>query len=273
MANENNDTTLAAELAKLRAELAEYKKAKKEIDDTETADLSLDAFYESIKHIAKVSGMCAEDGAKWKITHEIFEKTKTIEIGNRKLMAGPTEYAHLFKSAFGLWLPYELTKKPEKNEKPRWIKFQTWLEERVDEYVEPDECTEWIECDIILSALASFDVTEDKEAWNDTTKNVECMLKTSAEGNDYYCIKTGQMAALMKAKNITTPIGNFGKALIKRNLKREKNHKIRIGTKRPDAWWFRCGPIDELRGNGGGRGVRSTITDVEQHCLDTDEVY
>jgi hypothetical protein len=170
----------------------------------------------------------------------------TIEIANDKLMMGPGMFNNLFKSRFGIFLPYELTKKPEKGEPNLWIKFQLAIE-NVCKVVEPEESTEWIETDRLIENMAKFTVTEDKKTWYDTTTSDRCMLKMEdGNGEIFYCVKADCIASLMKDIGVKMPIGRVSDILNTRNIKKKGNPRVRVGDKRESAWWITSNSIDNV---------------------------
>jgi hypothetical protein len=169
-----------------------------------------------------------------------------IEIANDKLMMGPGTFNNLFKSRFGIFLPHDLTKKPEKGEPNLWIKFQLAIE-NVCTVVEPEESTEWIETDRLIENLAKFNVTEDKKIWYDTTMSDRCLLKTAdSMGDMFYCVKSDCIATLMKDIGIKIAIGRVGDILNTRNMKKKGNPQVRIGEKKERAWWFTTTALDSV---------------------------
>ena len=123
---------------------------KPEKPDTEGVIDSSD-FLNSLTKIEKVKAVTAKDGATWIFTISILGKTERIIISNRDLMKGSWIFEDLFKSRFGFFLPWELTKKPKKGQPNMWKRFQSYIEQICVE-IEPSESTEWAECEKRLTS-------------------------------------------------------------------------------------------------------------------------
>ncbi len=220
--------------------------APKKATPEEELELDLPLFYRGIVKVEKLLGLTPSDGAVWRFEMFYRRTHGIIEIANEKLMMGPGMFNNLFKSRFGIFLPHDLTKKPEKGEPNLWIKFQLAIE-NVCTVVEPEESTEWIETDRLIENIAKFSITDDKKIWYDTTISDRCLLKTEdSEGNRFYCAKSDCIASLMKDIGVKIPIGRVGDILNTRNLKKKGNPRIRVGDKRESAWWIAAEAIEHV---------------------------
>jgi hypothetical protein len=220
--------------------------APKQVTPEEELELDLPFFYKGILKVEKLLGFTPSDGAVWRFEMFYRRTHGIIEIANEKLMVGPGMFNNLFKSRFGIFLPHELTKKPEKGEPNLWIKFQLAIE-NVCTVVEPEESTEWIETDRLIENMAKFMITEDNKAWYDTTTSDRCLLKIDdSNGETFYCVKSDNVASLMKDIGIKMPIGRVSDILNTRNIKKKGNPRIRVGEKRERAWWISNNAIDHV---------------------------
>ena len=220
--------------------------APKPTTPEEELELDLPFFYNGILKVEKLLGFTPSDGAVWRFEMFYRRTHGIIEIANEKLMMGPGMFNNLFKSRFGIFLPHELTKKPEKGEPNLWIKFQLAIE-NVCTVVEPEESTEWIETDRLIENIAKFSITEDKQIWYDTSISDRCLLKIpDPNGEAFYCAKSDCVASLMKDIGIKIQIGRIGDILNTRGMKKKGNPRIRVGDKRESAWWITAQCIDHV---------------------------
>jgi len=220
--------------------------APKKATPEEEIELDLPLFYRGIVKVEKLLGFTPSDGAVWRFEMYYRGTHGVIEIANEKLMMGPGMFNNLFKSRFGIFLPHDLTKKPEKGEPNLWIKFQLAIE-NVCKVVEPEESTEWIETDRLIENMAKFSITEDKKIWYDTTTSDRCMLKIEdSNGETFYCAKADCIASLMKDIGVKMQIGRVSDILNTRKIKKKGNPRIRIGEKRERAWWITKEAIEHV---------------------------
>lgn len=211
---------------------------------TEEFEKDVDIFYRGIVAITKKLGQTSSDGARWVFDMSFRGKRREITIDNVALMMGPTAFNNLFKSWFGIQLPYLLRRKPSKGDVNYWDKFQQIIEEMCTEE-EPEDSTEWIESSRLIENIAKFNTTEDKKAWYDTTSSDRCLLRIEdKDGIVYYCVKPDCVATVMKDIGIKIPIGKIGETLDLRNMKRKTNPAIRIGQKVTRAWWITAECVD-----------------------------
>lgn len=152
-------------------------------------------------------------------------------------MHNPMVFEDLFKSNFGMYLPYKLTKKPEKNETSPWKKFMRYIE-LVCEEVDPVESIEWIECDILLERIAGFKIITDGKVWIDKTRSKNALLKKTQGSNTYYLLKPEDIQQLAKDLKTGSTVETLGRVMNTRGLKRSGNPTVRVGKNVLTAWWF-----------------------------------
>ena len=204
--------------------------------------ISTEIFFDSIKKVEKIRGISDSTPATWRFTFSIDGIEEMITISNKDLMVNSTAFENLFKSRYGFFLPYHLTKKPEKGESNKWKKFQLFIEQ-IKEDKDPDETDEWIECDLLLSCIANLPRTIDGISWADKKKMQKTLYKKILEDSSttYWCLKTDDVPMLAKELKLTTPTSGLIKVIKQRKLKRPDNPDCRIsGTKLKvtNAWWF-----------------------------------
>ena len=224
---------------------------------TEEFEEDVEIFYNGIVAITKKLGQTSSDGARWVFDMSFRGKRREITIDNVALMAGPTAFNNLFKSWFGIQLPYLLRRKPNKGDVNYWDKFQQAIEEMCTEE-DPEDSTEWIETGRLVENIARFNITDDKRVWYDTTSSDRCLLRsTDKDGVTYYCVKPDCVATAMKDIGVKIPIGKIGETLNLRNMKRKTNPAIRIGQKVTRAWWITAECIDAVAPDENGDGSDS----------------
>ncbi len=210
---------------------------KPEKPDTEGV-IGSDAFLNSLTKVEKVKAITAKDGATWIFTISTLGKTERIIISNRDLMKGCRIFEDLFKSRFGFFLPWELTKKPKKGQPNMWKRFQHYIEQVCIE-IEPTESTEWAECDMLLDVIAGFPIIENGEIWADKTHSPNTLYKKEADEKTYYILKSTDILSLISEKRLTTTHLKIGEVMNQRGFKRKGNPACRIKkTVVNPVWWF-----------------------------------
>lgn len=214
----------------------ELRETKKE-DDIYT---SKKMFLDSIGKIERVRGIAGKEQPTWRIYFDLGYKKGVLEVDNKKMTCGPFELNSAFYGMFGFFIPWEFLKKPEKGEKNEWFIFLKGMAQMAVD-VDPDDRTEWIECDLLLEKIGGFGVLEDKARWANKTIAKNTLLRVERGDLTYYVLKSGDMSALIKDLKIITPIGQIGRVMNVRGIKRENNPSVRIpqtGKVVPNAWWF-----------------------------------
>jgi hypothetical protein len=203
-----------------------------------TGCVTLKAFGESIVRVEKIKPPSEREGSVWRIHIKICDEYRVLGIANGDLMRGKTKFEDLFKSNFGFFLPYEITKKPGIGEQNPWVKFQMLLEQMA-EVVEPVESVAWIDSEALLNSIASMDWTDDKQYWADKNKSKKLMLRTEHEGRNWYLMKSGDVSSIVKEMKLTTFLNVIGDTLNGRRIKRHRNPTLRINaTSTANPWWF-----------------------------------
>lgn len=213
-------------------------------EEKSVINLPLPLFRDSIKKVEKVIGISEIERPVWKIYMEMGAQKEVIAIENKKLVMGTSDFNAAVFGAFGVFLPIELLKKPEKGEPNKWFIFVTYLSE-MSETINPEDRTEWLETDVLIEHIAGFEIVDDKSVWADVTKKQNSLLRQEYKGNSYLCLKTSDMAALVKTLKIDTKLGTLGKVMGSRGIKREGNPKIRVGKAQQRAWWIKESEILE----------------------------
>lgn len=212
--------------------ITEPKKAKKD-----TGDIDADLFINAIDKIEKIRPSNAKTGAEWKFTMTVNGKTAVFQISNSAIMNSHSGFEDLFKSNFGMYLPYNLTRLPEPGEAKPWKKFMIYVEQFCEE-VDPVESIEWIECDIVLEKIAGFKVITDGSAWLNKSKAKNTLLKKTIGTITYYLLKPEDIQQLTKEMKISSTVATLGSVMNSRQLKRTGNPACRVGKIVNPAWWF-----------------------------------
>jgi hypothetical protein len=212
-----------------------------EKEESEDGCLDINIFTKSMSKIEKIKGVTDSSPATWRFTFVIDGVEDILTISNRDLITGPMRFEDLFKSRFGFFLPCQLTKKPGKGKPNQWKKFQTLIEQiKID--VEPTESTEWLECDILLSQIASLPRTDDGEAWADKEKVNKTLFKKTLDGSSitYWCLKSNDVPMIVKDLKLSTSLADIVKTIITRKLRRKENATCRINPRLTvsSVWWF-----------------------------------
>lgn len=227
-----------------------YEEPKQEVkpEFSDEFKLELDVFARGIKGIQKIKKTNDSSSAKWRFKMEYRKIQGNIEISNAELMKGPVAFEDYYKSTFGMFLPYKLTRRPTKADPiNHWRKFQLEIEE-ICEIVEPENDEDWMETDRLISNIARLNITEDKGVWADSATSDRCLLKIIDEddGELYYCVSSDCMVSIMKDICIKMKLQNVGDTLNARGLKRDKNKRIKVGNTRQSAWWFYANVIEDI---------------------------
>lgn len=223
------------------SELAEKPEEKKDTG----SHFTINTFTESIKKVEKVVGISDLERPVWKIHMEVGAEKAVIAIENKKLVMGPVDLNAAVFGAFGIFLPYELLKKQEKGESNKWVVFISLLSQ-IAETVNPEDRTEWLETDVLIENIAGFEIIDDKDIWADATKKQNSLLRQENKGIVYLCLKTSDMAALVKTLKLSTDLGTLGRVMDSRDIKRKGNPSIRIGNRQKQkAWWIKESEILE----------------------------
>ena len=208
-------------------------------EEKSAINLPLPLFIDSIKKVEKVLGISEMERPTWKIHMEMGPHKEVIAIENKKLVMGATDFNAAVFGAFGVFLPFELLKKPEKGEPNKWFIFVTHLS-NMSETISPEDRTEWLETDVLIENIAGFEIIDDKNVWADATKKQNSLLRQENKGVTYLCLKTSDMAALIKTLKLSTDLGTLGRVMDSRNIKRKGNPSIRIGNRQKQkAWWIK----------------------------------
>jgi len=219
-------------------------------------------FLDSITKIERVRGMTEKEQPTWRITFDLGYKKAILEIDNKKMTCGPFELNSAFYGVFGFFIPWDFIKKPDKGEKNEWLIFLKGMAQiAVD--AEPDNRTEWIECDLLLEKIAGFGVLEDRAKWANKTIAKNTLLREERGDLTYYILKSGDMSALIKDLKIATPIGGIGAVMDNRGIKRKNNPTVRIpntGKVVPRAWWFTEKSLEIWMDSRGGQMPGTEIT-------------
>lgn len=227
---------------------------KKVKENTGEADII--TFQNAMKKVEKIRPANAKNGADWRFTFEVDGKVAVFQLQNKQIMYDKSAFEDLFKSHFGMYLPYELTRKPEKGETSPWKKFMRYIELDCEE-IDPTESIEWIECDILLDRIAEFGRTTDGNLWIDKTRSKNALLEKTVGGKTYYLLKPEDVQQLIKDLKLATSIEVLGSVMNTRGLKRVGNPKVRVGNQTPRAWWFMKEDMDE-RNVGSNRLIPGT---------------
>lgn len=227
-----------------------YEEPKQEVkpEFSDEFKLELDVFARGIKGIQKIKKTNDASSAKWRFKMEYRKIQGNIEISNAELMKGPAAFEDRYKSTFGMFLPYKLTRRPTKADPVNhWRKFQLEIEEMC-EIVEPENDEDWMETDRLISNIARLNTTEDKRVWADSATSDRCLLKIIDEddGELYYCVSSDCMVSIMKDIGIKMKLQNVGDTLNARGLKRYKNKRIKVGNTRQSVWWFYANVIENI---------------------------
>jgi hypothetical protein len=164
-------------------------------------------------------------------------RTASFQLMNSQIVSTHVIFEDLFKSNFGFYLPYYLTKRPEKGEKSMWKKFMGYIEQICEE-VEPVESIEWIEYDLVLDKITGFKVVTDVEIWANKTKAKNTLFKKEIGRETYYLLKPDDMHQLVKDMKISSTVEKIGGVLNIRGFKRAKNPVCRLKVGIVPAWWF-----------------------------------
>ena len=227
-------------------------------EEKSAINLPLPLFIDSIKKVEKVLGISEMERPTWKIHMEMGPHKEVIAIENKKLVMGATDFNAAVFGAFGVFLPFELLKKPEKGEPNKWFIFVTHLS-NMSETISPEDRTEWLETDVLIENIAGFEIIDDKNIWADATKKQNSLLRQENKGIAYLCFKTSDMAALVKTLKLGTDLGTLGRVMDSRGIKRKGNATITLkGQGKQRAWWIKESelienkPFLEVRSHGQG---------------------
>jgi hypothetical protein len=208
-------------------------KAKKE----DTGEIDAEVFLTAINKIEKIRPSNAKTGAEWKFTMTVDGKTAVFQLPNSSIMNSHGGFEDLFKSNFGMYLPYNLTRLPEPGEAKPWKKFMIYVE-KICEEVDPVESIEWIECDIVLERVAGLKVITDGNVWLNKSKAKNTLLKKTIGTITYYLLKPEDIQQLTKELKISSTVETLGGVMNSRGLKRTGNPACRVGKIVNPAWWF-----------------------------------
>ncbi len=212
---------------------------KEEIDNE--GCMGVEDFLAAITKVEKIKPVSEGEGATWRIYMSVDDSTDMITISNKDLMAGKAKFEDLFKSRFKCFLPYEITKKPPKGKPSGWKIFQLALEKDCVE-IEPTESIDWMEADILISAITELTcVDESKKAdWASKERGRKTLLRKDHEGVFYYLLKSADISSIIKELKLVTTIEKLGRAMDRREYKRKKNPDCRINSSKKVScvWWF-----------------------------------
>lgn len=206
------------------------------IKQDDSGEIGKKAFIDAIMHVEKIKPASDKGEAEWKFTMTVGDRTTAFRLLNSQIINSHLVFENLFKSNFGLYLPYDLTRKPDKGEKSNWKKFMIYIEERCEE-TDPVECIEWIECDLLLDRIAGFKIVPDGDLWANKSKSKNSLFKKEMNGETYYLIRPDDIQQLVKDMKISTTIEQIGRVMNQRGYKRAKNPACRVKSGVVTAWW------------------------------------
>lgn len=212
---------------------------KEEIDNK--GCMPVTTFLSAIIKVEKIKPVNEGEGATWRIHMSVDGSDDMITISNKDLMAGKAKFEDLFKSRFKCFLPYEITKKASKGKPSGWKVFQLELEQDCIE-IEPIESIDWMESDILISAITELTCVGEgkKEDWAGKERGKKTLLRKEHEGIVYYLIKSADISAVIKELKLVTTIEKLGRTMDRREYKRKKNPDCRINSSKKVScvWWF-----------------------------------
>jgi hypothetical protein len=195
-------------------------------------------FSRSMISVEKIKPATGAGMATWRFKFSVLGKVASIEIPLNK-MGDFHIFQDLFKSNFGMYLPFELTRKAEKGAPSPWRKFNLYIEEICIE-VEPVESQEWLECDLLVDQIAqNCKVTDDADFWADKSRSAKYAIRHEMDGIGYYLVKSKDVSELAKDIKLTVTMEKLGSVMNSRGIKRPKNPAKKIGkTVINPVWWF-----------------------------------
>lgn len=236
-------------------EIAE--KPKEQKDDGTHFPLSV--FRDSIEKVEKVLSVSTLGRPVWKIHMRVGPQKQVIAIENKKLTLGPIDFNSAVFGAFGVFLPMELLKKAEKGTPSKWITFITALSQMA-ETVQPEDSTAWLETDILLETIAGFDVTENRDEWEDSSRGGNTLLRKEHKGVMFLCIKSKEVSALAKTLKLGASLENFSEVMDARDIKRASNPALALrGRRKTRAWWIREEELGEKEALPHGQGNEQSV--------------